>query len=74
MGKDKTGKFHPGKGKPSGISTEEGLGINATPPEQMKQYDQITEKYNEGVGELSPNVHLRHPNRNTSKGEDTFFI
>ncbi len=72
MGKDKTGKFHPGKGKPSGINKEEGLGIQATPPEHMKQYNELTEKYTEGADELSPNIHLRHPNRNTSKGEDTF--
>ncbi|MBA2562336.1 MAG: hypothetical protein H0V14_05370, partial [Chitinophagaceae bacterium] len=72
MGKDKTGKFHPGKGKPSGINKKEGLGIHSTSSENMKQYDEITEKYIEGEDELSPNVSLRHPNRNTSKGEDTY--
>jgi hypothetical protein len=72
MGKDKSGEFHPGKGKPSGTNKQEGLGIHPTPPEKMKQYEEITEKYTEGEDELSPNVHLRHPNRNTSKGEDTY--
>ncbi len=70
MGKDKSGKFHPGKGKPSGINKEEGLGIHATPPEHMKQYNELTGKYTEGEDVLSPNVLLRHPNRKTSKGED----
>ncbi len=70
MGKDKSGKFHPGKGKPSGINKEEGLGIQATPPENIKQYNEITEKYTEGEDILSPNVPLRHPNRKTSKGVD----
>ncbi len=72
MGKDKSGKFHPGKGKPSGINKEEGLGIHPTPPEHIEQYEEISEKYTEGEDALSPNVHVRHPNRNTSKGEDTF--
>jgi hypothetical protein len=72
MGKDRSGKFHPGKGKPSGINKEEGLGIAPTPPEQMEQYEEMTEKYTEGEDELSQVAHLRHPNRNTSKGEDTY--
>ncbi len=72
MGKDKSGKFHPGKGKPSGINKEEGLGIQPTPPGKMKQYNELTKKYTESEDELSPNAHLRHPNRNTSKGEETY--
>ncbi|MFN2458055.1 MAG: hypothetical protein ABR502_07635 [Chitinophagaceae bacterium] len=32
MAKDRTGKFHPGKGKPSGINKEEGLGLHSTEP------------------------------------------
>jgi hypothetical protein len=72
MGKDRAGKFHPGKGKPSGINKDEGSGIHPTPPERMKEYEEMTEKYTEGEDELlSSNVHLRHPNRNTSKGDDT---
>lgn len=72
MSKDKTGKFHPGKGKPSGVNKEEGLGIQPTSPENMEQYNEFTEKYTKDADELAPDVHLRHPNRNTSKGEDTF--
>lgn len=72
MAKDKTGKFHPGKGKPSGINKEEGLGIQSTEPEKMDEYMEISDKYTIGEDELAPNVHLRHPNRNTSKGEDTY--
>jgi hypothetical protein len=72
MGKDRSGVFHPGKGKPSGINKEEGLGIQPTDPEHMKEYDEITEKYLESEDELSQAVHLRHPNRNTSKGEDAY--
>ena len=72
MGKDRSGVFHPGKGKPSGVNKEEGLGIQPTDPERMDEYNEITEKYVEGEDELSPAVHLRHPNRNTSKGENSF--
>ncbi len=72
MGKDQNGVFHPGKGKPSGINKEEGLGIQATPPEKMNEYIEISEKYTIGEDELDPAVPVRHPNRNTSKGEDRY--
>jgi hypothetical protein len=72
FGKDSNGTFHPGKGKPSGVNKEEGLGIQATPPEKMDEYLEITEKYTSGEDELDPSVRLRHPNRNTSKGEDVY--
>lgn len=72
MGKDQNGVFHPGKGKPSGVNKEEGLGIQATLPEKMNEYIEVSEKYTIGEDELDPAVPLRHPNRNTSKGEDTY--
>ncbi len=72
MGKDENGVFHPGKGKPSGINKEEGLGIQATPPEKMNEYIEISEKYTIGEDELDPAVPVRHRNRNTSKGEDRY--
>lgn len=72
FGKDENGVFHPGKGKPSGINKEEGLGIQATPPDKMNEYIEISEKYTIGEDELDPAVPVRHPNRNTSKGEDTY--
>ncbi|MBC8034017.1 MAG: hypothetical protein H7Y03_07730 [Chitinophagaceae bacterium] len=68
MGKDNNGAFHPGKGKPSGANKEEGLGVSQTPPEKMDQYIEMTEKYTTGADELAEFVVLRHPNRNTSKG------
>jgi len=72
FGKDDNGTFHPGKGKPSGINKQEGLGIQPTPPEKMNEYIEISEKYTIGEDQLDPSVPLRHPNRNTSKGEDIF--
>src|SRR4051812_47729569 len=72
MGKDRSGIFHPGKGKPSGVNKDEGLGIQPTDPERMDEYNEITEKYVEGEDELSQAVHLRHKNRNTSKGENSY--
>lgn len=67
MGKDKTGKFHPGKGKPSGINKEEpGLesmdAANADSAFGLSGED----------SEVAPDIRMRHPNRNTSKGEDQF--
>jgi hypothetical protein len=72
MGKDANGVFHPGKGKPSGVNKEEGLGLQATPPEKMDEYLELTEKYTTGEDQLDPSLPLRHRNRNTSKGEDVF--
>ena len=73
MGKDRNGKYHPPKGKPSGAGkSEDGLGIQATPPEKMEQYEKITERYTVDDDTLSPDVYLRHPNRNTEKGQSRF--
>lgn len=69
MGKDRNGTYHPGKGKPSGANKEEGLGLHPTSPEKMEEYIEMTDKYTVGEDELAPNVPVRHPNRNTSKGE-----
>jgi hypothetical protein len=70
-GKDDNGVFHPGKGKPSGANKDEGLGLQATPTERLGEYLDISEKYTTGEDELAPGVPVRHPNRNTSKGEET---
>ncbi|WP_018615170.1 hypothetical protein [Segetibacter koreensis] len=71
MPKDKNGVFHPGKGKPSGANKEEGLGLQPTPPEKLEEYLEITDKYTAGDDKLAEGVRERHPNRNTSKGEET---
>lgn len=71
MGKDKSGAFHPGKGKPSGVNKKEGSGVGPANPGKMNEYLEISEKYTEGEEHL-PGVHVRHPNRNTSKGEDSY--
>lgn len=73
IGKDDNGVFHPGKGKPSGVNKEEsGSGIQATPPEKMDEYLEVTEKYFVDDDELESSVPVRHPNRNTSKGEGRY--
>jgi len=72
MGKDQNGTFHPGKGKPSGVNKEEGLGFVSTPPEKLDEYLEMTEKYTIGEDELDPSVRMRHPNRNPSKNENNF--
>lgn len=72
MGKDRSGKFHPPKGKPSGAAKDEGLGITPTDPDKIDQYLDITERYTTGDDELAPHVPVRHPNRNTDKGNTGF--
>jgi len=70
MGKDKEGKFHPKKGKPSGSGKEEGTGL--TPPftNSVEEYLELADKYTEGADELPANVKVRHPNRNVNRGEE----
>jgi len=71
MGKDREGKFHPKKGKPSGSGRESKLGLReGMNPAALKRDEEITEKYTSGEDELAPNVHMRHINRNTEKGDE----
>ena len=71
MGKDRSGNFHPPKGKPSGGHKEEGLGLRKTiGPDDLEQDERMTERYTTGPDELAEDVPVRHPNRNTQKNED----
>jgi hypothetical protein len=65
---EKNAKEH--TGEPSGANREEGLGLEATSPEKLNEYLEITDEYIEKPDEIDPSVHVLHPNRNTSKGED----
>jgi hypothetical protein len=70
MAKDREGRFHPQKGKPSDDS-KEGLGLRPDmPPEDLEKDLEMTDKYTEDADKLAPNVRMLHPNRNTSKQED----
>ena len=67
MGKDREGKFHPKKGKPSGSGKEESAGLNAPHTGSVEEYIELADKYTEGADELPANVKVRHPNRNVNK-------
>lgn len=68
MGKDREGKFHPRKGKPSGEPVVSGLQTLNTADLDHKL--EIAEKYTTGEEEPASHLRVRHPNRNTEKGED----
>ena len=71
MGKDREGKFHPKKGKPSGSGHEESIGLTSpNTTGSVEEYIELADKYTEGADELPANVKVRHPNRNVNKGED----
>ena len=72
MGKDQSGGFHPPKGKPSTINKVEGLGISNAPAEKLDEFLELDNKYVEDDLNLDPSLPIRHPNRNTSKGENSF--
>jgi hypothetical protein len=69
MGKDREGKFHPRKGKPSG-SGNEGTGLDTPVTGSIENYLDLADKYTEGADEMPANVKVRHPNRNVNKGDE----
>lgn len=69
MGKDREGKFHPRKGKPSG-ALREGTGVQPINTSTLDEHLEIAEKYTEGEEEPAPNIYVRHPNRNVDKREE----
>jgi hypothetical protein len=72
MGKDQSGGFHPPKGKPSAINKVEDLGISNAPAEKLEDFLELDSEYVADDFTLDPSVPVRHPNRNTSKGENSF--
>ncbi|HEX8038217.1 MAG TPA: hypothetical protein VF490_03680 [Chryseosolibacter sp.] len=69
MGKDREGKFHPRKGRPSGTARE-GVGLQPIDSSALEDRRGIAEKYTNEMEEPAPNIHLRHPNRNVDKREE----
>src|ERR1044071_8020365 len=69
MGKDKSGVFHPKKGKPSGEGHKKG---NDTHSETIDQQNRIEDEYGikeDGTIEAS-GIHIRHVNRNEDKNRE----
>ena len=69
MGKDREGKFHLRKGKPSG-SLKEGVGLQSLNTSAFETNLEIADKYTEGEEQPAANIHVRHPNRNVDKREE----
>lgn len=69
MGKDREGKYHPRKGKPSG-ALREGAGLQPINTSTIEEQFEIAEKYTHGEEQPAPNIHVRHPNRNVDKREE----
>lgn len=70
MGKDREGKYHPTKGKPSGAKIQKG--VTTTNSRTLDQQMEIEDKYDiqADADAVAGNVHVRHPNRNVDKGMD----
>ena len=69
MGKDREGKFHPRKGKPSG-SLRDAAGLQPINTTSLEEQLEIADKYTDGEERPGPNIHVRHPNRNVDKREE----
>ncbi|HEY1024058.1 MAG TPA: hypothetical protein VGE26_02750 [Sphingobacteriaceae bacterium] len=70
MGKDRNGKFIPTKGKPSGtdrdtVGLKDAFAVNDPATD-----DEIANKYTDNIDNATPNVYVRHPNRNVNKGDE----
>lgn len=60
------------RGQPSGSNKSEGTGVPSnTDNEDLRQDDEITEKYTEDDSSVAENIRQNHPNRNVSKDEAT---
>src|SRR4051812_7941725 len=70
MGKDREGKFHSKKGKPSGSGRTDSTGLKEVNTEHIDDYLEIAEKYTLGEEEPAPNLRVTHPNRNVDKREE----
>jgi hypothetical protein len=71
MGKDREGKFHPRKGKPSASGKIEGkTGLKDINTNAIEDYLEVADKYTVGEEEPAPNVRVRHPNRNVDKADE----
>jgi hypothetical protein len=68
MGKDKSGGFHPPKGKPTAIDKVDSLGISSSDSENLETFLELDEQYVQGEQALDPSIPVRHPNRNVTKG------
>ncbi len=69
MGKDREGRFHPRKGKPSG-AMRDAAGLKPISTGSFEENIAIADKYTVGDEQPAPNVRVRHPNRNVDKHED----
>jgi hypothetical protein len=69
MGKDREGKFHTPKGKPSGAGKQKGeITVNT---QTRTLQSEIEEKYIvPDTDDVAANVRMRHPNRNVDKGAE----
>jgi hypothetical protein len=70
MGKDREGKFHPKKGKPSGSGKGEEVELKTSEEGSIETYLDLADKYTKGADEMPDNVKVRHPNRNSNKSEE----
>jgi len=71
MGKDKEGKLHLEKGKPTGAGKQDSVELHLKEADALEQYLDIADKYTTGAEEAPANIPIRHPNRLTSKADST---
>lgn len=72
MGKDREGKYHSPKGRPSGSAKSEGIGVDPRDPDYLTKNLEVDKKYENAPDELTLNTQVRHRNRNVNKDEGDY--
>lgn len=73
MGKDREGRYHPPKGKPSGGAKDEGVGLHPGDQNFLEENLKTENKFDDAPDELIENAQIRHPNRNVNKDEGDYI-
>jgi hypothetical protein len=70
MAKNKNNTFVPPKGRPSGSGRETSGLKDAFAVNDLETENQLSDAYTNADDEPAENVPMRHPNRNTDKGNE----
>jgi hypothetical protein len=67
MAKEREGKYHPPKGKPSSVGKVKASELQIRDIDNIEQSFELADKYTTGDTEEVLGIHIRHPNRDVQK-------
>jgi hypothetical protein len=69
MAKDREGRYHPPKGKPSSVGKVKASELQIKDIDHIEENFELADKYTTGETEDALNIHIRHPNRDVQKNK-----